>query len=190
MYRARSTLRRLINANAYQLTKFITLTFSENVKDVRVANNCFTGFIKRLKYYLKKNNSADLKYIAVIEFMKNGRVHYHMLSNIPYIENSKLRKIWGNGYVKINKMDKVDNVGAYVCKYMSKQEVGDSRLKGEKSYFTSRNLDKPVEIHDTEEIKRLLGQEGVMEKLVFSSEFQNEYLGKVEYRQFNFNRTV
>ncbi len=55
--RAKKQLRRLINANAGQYgreftTKFLTLTFKENITDPKEANYLFTKFIKRLNYKL------------------------------------------------------------------------------------------------------------------------------------------
>ena len=50
-----------------------------------------------------------------------------------------------------------DNVGAYVCKYMTKDNE-DPRLVGRKSYLMSRNLDKPQEIYVGINEKDLLQQ--------------------------------
>ena len=74
--------------------------------------------------------------------------------NAPYIKNNKLQEIWGNGFVKINNIDNVDNVGAYVSEYLRQAEKGqghnleDDRLQGRKSYFSSKGLFKPIEITD------------------------------------------
>jgi hypothetical protein len=56
----------------------------------------------------------------------------------------KIKAAWGNGNIKINAIDDVDNVGAYVCKYM-RDHIGD-RTREKKSYFTSRGLYKPIKI--------------------------------------------
>ena len=55
MQRAKTDVRRLINSNAYDLTKFLTLTFKENVTDLDYCHNEFKKYIKRLKYNYRKN---------------------------------------------------------------------------------------------------------------------------------------
>jgi len=47
--RTRTELRRLINSNP-ELNKFLTLTFAENISDLKVTNHIFGQFIKRLIY--------------------------------------------------------------------------------------------------------------------------------------------
>ena len=148
-------------ANFTSEDKFITLTFNTDVKDIKSANVEFKKFIQRMRYKINKNFS----YIAVIQFMKNGRVHYHMMSDMGFIKKSVLNEIWGNGYIKINRMDKqnngkgVDNVGAYLVKYMNK-DTQDKRLLGNKAYLISRNIKKP-EVLIGEEARDFLIKKGV-----------------------------
>lgn len=188
MTRAKQKVRRLINSNADTLTKFITLTFVENETDLDYCNDQFNKFIKRLKYSFKDKSTFDLKYIVVVEFQERGAVHYHMLANLDYIPNEKLRKIWGNGYVKINRIDRVDNVGAYVTKYM-KKDMADPRLEGRKCYFPSRNLDKPIIYTKKEEVETLAGSLLHQLSPVYETSFCNDYKGKITYRQYNLKRT-
>ena len=113
--RTRTEIRRLVNSNP-QLNKFLTLTFAENITDLKTANYIFNKFILRMNY--KYNN---FEYLAVPEFQKRGAVHYHLLCNLPFIEIAELQELWGQGFVKINKIDDVNNVGAYVSKYLGKE---------------------------------------------------------------------
>lgn len=87
-----------------------------------------------------------------------------MMSDLPYIPHEELEKIWGHGFVGINKIDHVDNVGAYMTRYMA-EDMTDTRLMGEKSYSTSKNLLRPTEfvgdaaeeiikMYDLEKIKK------------------------------------
>lgn len=185
--RSKKGCRRLINSNADILTKFVTLTYAENQKDVKQANHDFKTFIQRLKAWLLKHHpDHDLAYVAVIEFQKRGAVHYHVLFNLPFVANVQLNKIWTHGFVKINKIDHVTNVGSYVVKYMTKDER-DPRLWGKKMYFTSCNLEKPYEFTKKEEIQlieetMLAGQSPVYAKTQLS-----EYLGLMTYEQYNLN---
>lgn len=182
MIKARNRLRRLITANFDENSKFITLTFKDNVTDVKQANKEFKKFIQRMRY--RYNN---FKYIAVIEFQQRGAVHYHMISDLPYIENSQLNKIWGHGFVKINDISHVDNVGAYMIKYMTKDNT-DLRLRGLKSYQTSKNLVRPLEFvgDEVDKIKEIYGLDN--KKIVFANTFTSEYLGIATYKEYNLKR--
>jgi hypothetical protein len=185
--RAKRDLRRLINANVYMYSgfvpKFVTFTFSDNVKDLDYANYEWKKFIQRFKYYLDK----DVKYVVVIEFQKRGAIHYHAIFfNIPYVRSDILKNLWGNGFIKINKIDDVDNIGAYVTKYMTK-DSNDNRLEGRKSYFCSRGLYKPIEIYDKNKIDGLLSH--LSEKKVYENVFENDY-NTIIYKQYNMNKNV
>ena len=187
--RARKEFRRIVNANVGQYgdirPKFYTCTFSENVKDLKEANLVWSKFIKRLNYRVYGKKCSKLQYGVVPQFQGRGAVHYHVIFfNLPYIENKELAEIWGQGFVKINAIDDVDNVGAYVCRYMS-SSFDDERLRGQKAYFFSRGVKKPKEIYldydDLESIKKSLPGQA----MTYKNEFENEYIGKVEYTQYN-----
>lgn len=192
--RARTNLRRLVNANYGQYgseftAKFVTLTFGPNITDLKMANYEYTKFVKRLNYRMFDTKKANLRYTAVVHFQKRGAVHYHVIFyNLPYLKAKELESLWGNGFVKINKIDHVDNVGAYVCKYMTK-EADDERLRGNKCYFSSRSLFRPNEITDKEMVETVAAALPV-ESLVYSSTFENEYLGLITYEQYNLNAII
>lgn len=181
--RAARDLRRIINTNINDKSKFVTLTFADNVCDLKTANYEFKKFRQRLEYFLDKR----IKYSVVVEFQKRGAVHFHTIFfNIPYIKNSDLENLWGNGFVKINKIDNVDNVGAYVCKYMTK-DLADKRLEGNKCYFTSRNLNKPIILKEKDlvdsTVNALQGN-----NLVYENVFKNDF-NTTHYLQYNIKRT-
>lgn len=189
--RRRDMVRRLAcsNFNA-QYDKFFTLTFAANKTDVKECNYIFMKFIQRLKYKYKK----DLKYLAVIEFQKRGAVHYHVLSNIPYIPQDELQELWGEGFVYINAITHVDNIGAYIVKYMTKDNT-DERLQGLKAYLFSRNLKRPEELlnHNLKDFdkleKKLYSKYKINElKAVYESNFDTFHLGSCTYKQYNIKR--
>ena len=183
--RAKRTVKRLINTNIGEYSKFVTLTFKDNITDIKIANYEFKKFKQRLERYLKHK----LQYVAVIEFQKRGAIHYHVVMfNAPYIKVSKLRQIWRNGFVKINKIDNVDNVGAYVCKYMTKASCNDDRLKGQKMYFSSRGLEKPIEVKDKEKVENL-AVALPSDYLTYENKFVNDY-NTIIYKQYNLNKRV
>jgi hypothetical protein len=176
--RTRSQIRRIINSNP-DFTKFVTLTFKENVEDVDVANNHFNKFVKRLNY-----RYSDFKYISIIEFQHRGAVHYHFLCNLPFIDSSELAEIWKHGFIKINKIEHVDNLGAYVCKYLQK-DITNKKLFNKKKFFCSKNIEKPIEIRDDKIIDDLILQYGFdKSKPDYEGNFTGEYIGKVGYTTF------
>jgi hypothetical protein len=122
---------------------------------------------------------------VVPEFTKKGRVHYHVIFyNLPYVKADKLASIWGQGFIKINKIDNCDNVGAYVSKYMTKDNW---EIQGKKSYFNSRGLFEPIEIVEQKEVESLM-HSLPLENVTYSATFDNEYLGTITYNQYNFNQ--
>lgn len=186
--RARNMIRRLVLANFDKHSKFITLTFRENLQDVKKANYEFKKFINRLRYKFKDDEKHKrFKYIAVIEFQQRGAVHYHMISDLPYISNDELNKVWGNGFVKINDISHVDNVGAYIVKYMSK-ELRDERLSGLKAYQCSKGLERPI-VYRGYEADLLIESLGLNDKkIVFAGIYGSEYNGMIMYREYNLTR--
>mgnify|MGYP000241990373 FL=1 len=140
----RFDIKRIIDCNFDDKSTFLTLTFRKNIQDIERANREFTLFIKRLKRYLK---NQQLKYIATWELQQRGAIHYHLvLFSVPYIKNDKLSELWGNGFIKINKIKetvKTEAVGVYITKYFVKDL--DKKANQKKAYFSSRNLIKPKE---------------------------------------------
>lgn len=192
--RARQNIRRLalVNFSNTEKSKFITLTFADtnkfDITNVEDTNKEFKKFIQRMR-----RRYGNFKYLAVIEYQdKNGRgaVHYHMLSDLPYIPNDELNKIWRNGFVKINQIKHIDNIGAYIVKYMGKESYDgrDYRLDGKKLYLTSKNLKRSM-VFRGEYAKSIIRKLDLFNKKeVFTNEFDSEYHGKVIYREYNLKR--
>jgi len=187
--RTRMNIMRLVNSNSDFLT-FLTLTFDENkfenkkdITEFEKCNYCFKTFVLRLKHHF-----PDIKYLAVPEFQGDyyfrtgikkefgGAIHYHLLLD-QKIDSKIMEKIWGNGFVKINKIQAINNVGLYVSKYLSKESF-NKKYFGKKKFFYSRNLNRPKEYkgQDCEPILADLSQL----KLVYEKEFENKYRGKVK----------
>ena len=176
--RARSAIRRLVNSNS-DLNKFLTLTFADNVTDFIKANAEFENFIKRVRRIYK-----DFKYLAVPEFQKRGAIHYHLLCNLEFVDVNEFAKIWGFGFIRLNKITNVDNVGAYVCKYLGKMNF-DKRLFKKKKFFYSRNLLKPLVVDKLSEVLDLLSFFNLksLDKK-FNITFDSKWFGVVEYTQY------
>ncbi len=174
--RTKTEIRRIVNSNPH-LNKFMTLTFADNLTDLKTANYLFNQFIKRVSY-----RYPNFEYFAVPEFQKRGAVHYHLLCNLPYIEMNALEYMWGHGMVNIRKVDEVNNLGAYMSKYLGK-ELFSGRMFGKKKFFRSQTLKTPVELLSwwaTKFIDKFLS----LLSPVFEKTFESEYMGEVEYKAY------
>lgn len=172
--RTRGKICRLINANP-DLNNFLTLTFKENFTDLKEANLIFKKFIKRLKYAY-----PELKYLAVPEFQKRGAVHYHVLLNLGYVENSELAAIWDQGFVMINTIRHVRNIGLYISKYIGK-DLFDKRYFGMRKVLYSRNLDRPKIIVFARSVKEYLLKQATNLKQLFEKSYVSDWQGKIDY---------
>jgi len=194
--RARNNIRRLALSNFDNRSKFLTLTFRENMQDLEEANKLFKAFMRKMR-----KERPDLKYIAVIEFQDGdrredgkgrGAIHYHLLCNLSYMRVEKIRKYWrdvvGEGNIDLQKIDHVDNVGAYIIEYMTK-ESADPRLQGKKMYQCSKGLDKPKELIGAQAeylYEKMLEEK---RKKVYSSSYENKQTSnQVFYEEYNLRR--
>lgn len=165
---------RIVDCNFDNKTKFLTLTFKENIQDINITNKEFKYFIQRLNYYLFHTKIQTLKYIATWEKQKRGAIHYHVIFfDFPYIAKETLQQIWGHGFIKINRIDvdSKENRGRYLSKYFGK----DLELKEhkKKAFFKSQNLKMPIVE------KRILTDNILNSFLQENIIFQKEYTRKV-----------
>jgi len=175
-HRTRERIRHMVNSNP-DLDKFLTLTFKRNLTSVPEANYEFKKFAQRLKYHYKK----DLKYLTVLEFQKRGAVHFHSILSLPYVKKDLLDSLWGHGFIKINRLNSCNNIGAYVSKYIGKEPM---LLKGKKKFFYSKNLQKPYETANKQVIDHMLSS-GIIsaETLVFEHSYESVPYGKISFEQ-------
>jgi len=188
LWLVRAQIRRLVDANVKRYgyePVFLTFTFAENITSVSVANKMFSDFIERLNY----NYSTRFAYLTVVEFQKRGAVHYHCIFfNMPlHIEENErkervIAKLWGHGFVDIERVRSARRVGPYVCKYLDKA-VHDERLRGQKAYFTSRGLLRPRLYRDEERIDNFLNTHIL--DLEHSVEYVSKHYSKVSYKTYN-----
>jgi hypothetical protein len=104
--RSRSRLRRIVFVNFYAWkdkngytipSKFLTLTFKENIQDLKSANRHFTKFVQKINYDFRSSIIGSLKYVCVPEFQKRGAIHYHLvLFNFPFVHSvfKRIRRLW------------------------------------------------------------------------------------------------
>ena len=155
-------------------TKFVTLTFKENIQEILITNREFKYFIQRLNYYLYHTKTQLLKYLATWEKQKRGAIHYHVIFfDFPYIAKEKLQDLWSHGFIKINRIDvdSKENRGRYLSKYFGKDL--DLKEHKKKAFFKSQNLKVPHEtkVMLTEDILHDLQKENIV--------FQKEYTRQI-----------
>jgi hypothetical protein len=201
LHRAQTRCSRLINANATGYDLFVTLTVgnADFGSDLVRMNHEFGLCIKRLEYDLNKGKPKKdwikVKYIAVPEiqwkrFEKYGvKVwHFHVvLFGLGYIDNKKLSRIWKHGFVRINRINKVDNLGVYVTAYMEK-DFACEELIGRRHFLGSIGLEEPLEVRGFS-VDELLARQGINESCFeYGNSYKNEFLGAVNFRRYNLKK--
>ena len=146
LYRARQMVRRLIWSNQGKYTKFVTLTYRETELDRRRVQRNVTTFVQAMR-----RKGYDMKYLYVLEHQtergekegNEGAWHVHMVLFVEeYIPKETLDKCWPHGWVWINAIDDVNNLGAYVCKYITKENTAEFE---QNVYCASKGLKRPEE---------------------------------------------
>ena len=127
-----SRLRDLLNTNITDVSKcrWVTLTYAENMTNSKRLYEDFKNFNKRMRYALSKDG-YKYEYIVCMEPQGRGAWHAHLVmifeGQAPYIKNEFMSSIWGHGFVKVKKLEDVDNVGAYLTAYLGDMEISDAR---------------------------------------------------------------
>ena len=132
LYKTFANARAVINANVTDVSKvrWCTLTYAENMTDPKRLYKDFQQFNQRFQYYCKQKGYSKPEYIVMMEPQGRGAWHAHLLyiwqdQKAPYIANQEFREMWGHGFVRIKKLDNVDNVGAYLTAYLGDMEIDE-----------------------------------------------------------------
>ncbi len=204
IYRAKSEFRRLIFSNAWAYKNnrnkripplFLTLTFTDNIVDIKKANREFSKFIQRFNDFLFKSKKMQLKHVTVPQFQERGAVHYHcVFFNMPYIEKkvyTTIRKIWNRGkFIKLEKVYTAQGIFNYLSRYMMKDFL-DGRLFSKKRYFSSRSLLRPLILRDDIAIEILMRQ--IIPQyttLKHEGVYPSDYCGNIEFKNFELKFNV
>jgi len=175
----------------YKLT-FITLTLSAiqgTNPDKKIKRELLNHWLITAKRQFNVSH-----YLWKAETQKNGNIHFHITTN-RYIDSQKLRDSWNNiqnklGYVDlfnekhnhinpnstdIHSVKNIHKMGAYVAKYISKNEK-DRRLVEGKIFDCSNNLKSKnrceIEIHN-EDIAILYKLSDILhERMIYSDYFK------------------
>lgn len=132
LYKTFANARAVINANVTDVSKvrWCTLTYAENMTDPKRLYEDFRNFNWRFQYYCKTHGYSKPEYIVMMEPQGRGAWHAHLLyiwqdQKAPYISNQDFRELWVHGFVRIKKLDNVDNVGAYLTAYLGDMEIDE-----------------------------------------------------------------
>jgi len=87
LIRSKNQMIRIVNINLDKFTSFLTLTFEDKITDLTIAGEEYHKFISKIK-----RTFPEFLCVAVPEFQKNGRVHYHLLTNINYYEDDLINE--------------------------------------------------------------------------------------------------
>lgn len=178
IHRTKKNIKNITNSNP-QLTKFLTLTFKKNVNDIDYANYEFMQFVKRMKF-----KYIDFQYLAVIEFQKRGAVHYHIICNLPYVNKKLIAKKWRHGFIKIKRIKRINNMGGYISKYVSK-DSDNMKLFNKKKFFHSKDLYMPLEIINEWQFNNYYNNFDIENRdPVFEKTIESEYRGKIKIKQY------
>lgn len=150
MRRTQDNLVLTIDSNVNHWSKFITLTFEKPIIDRQQAMDLFNNFTKRFKQAFNE----PLKYVGVTERQLKrgikednaGSWHFHLVVfNNKKLDFLLLKETWQYGSVDIKKIDKVQNLGKYLGKYLSKS---NNNGINKKSVIKSYGLNKPTMLYD------------------------------------------
>lgn len=125
-------LRDYINTNVVEpdKCKWITLTYAKNMQDTNQLYKDFQKFMQKLRYQYK---SYNIEYIAAMEPQARGAWHCHCIvifdKVAPFIPNSSIEKLWQQGFTKTNKLEDIDNIGAYLTAYLGDMEFTKENIQ-------------------------------------------------------------
>jgi len=133
--RTRYTLYHLIRCNQEKVNIFVTLTYKENVLDLKRAKNDYKLFIKRLNYEVGEN----CRYVCVPERQERGAVHFHCLFfGLPFRPLKVFKDLWPHGDARFERSKQLRSIASYVAKYVTKHSFDFP--KGTRIIMRSRNL--------------------------------------------------
>lgn len=125
-------LRDYINTNVVEPNncKWITLTYKNNMTDSKQLYNDFKRFMTRFKRRFKE---YKIEYIVACEPQSRGAWHMHLIIIFdrvaPFIPNATIEKLWEQGFTKTNKLEDIDNIGAYLTAYLGDMEFTEENMQ-------------------------------------------------------------
>lgn len=154
--RSRQSVRRIIWCNVTPHTKFLTLTCGDTCLELKVFQRKLQTFFQAMT-----RKGYKLSYLYVLERQlergaKEGNAgswHAHIVVfNDEKIPLDVLNSCWKHGYTDIKILnglrcrddEKIKDIGAYVCKYITKDTVLEL---GSHCFRCSKGLKRPLEVN-------------------------------------------
>lgn len=141
--------RDLINTNVTDVSRcrWVTLTYAENMTDSKRLLTDTRVFVRDMR-----KQFGRFEYITAAEPQGRGAWHQHMImifpSVAPYLENSVVASIWKQGFVNIQALNDIDNIGAYLSAYLGDVEVNES--------VNNRDIPPGLSVKETDSGKRFV----------------------------------
>lgn len=98
--------------------KWVTLTYAENMTDTERLYKDFKLFVRKTR-----REYGHFEYIVACEPQERGAWHMHVImlfeGKAPYMANRDVFQLWGQGFVDVQNVKNVDNLGAYLSAYLA-----------------------------------------------------------------------
>ncbi len=173
LFKSRSDFIDIINHNFTTRDILITLTY-DGEEDPEIIKYNFNNFIKKIKYRFGK----EIKYCYVKYKQERGVYHYHIVTDINFIEKETIKKIWSYGRSQISKIKNVNAIATYMANHINKDTVGKKGYKS-KVFQVSRTCIKPSWIYgeDADNILYTIPSEY---KKKFNKKYNTEMYGEMD----------
>jgi len=183
--RSRNRIYRLIHGNACKHGNykpvFTTYTFAESVSDYDEACYYFKAFIRKLRHFF----GSKIQYLCIPEIQKQREAkygvavwHFHtVFFNLPYLDRIKHSELWGKGRTNIQIVKDLNDIGAYVSKYLSK-DILNSKLYGKRVLHVSKGLFQPYDVFHKEGVDEVLAN-----GMIPISSFEGVNYKQVKYKK-------
>lgn len=160
---------------------FGTYTFEKSITDLDIALTHYRRYIRRLNNYTGKK----IRYVAVpqIQWQRYKKTkqkvwHFHFVFfNLPKIDFDTNDKLWGQGYVNMQFIKKISDIGAYIAGYMTKKDFKEIPFN-RRFYYCSTKLKRPKDFFHKSSIEKLLKNDKVKEV----SEYKGASYKQIKYK--------
>lgn len=173
LYKSRSDFIDIVNYNFTTKDTLITLTY-EDEEDPAVIKTNFDKFIKKIKYRF----GNEIKYAYVKYKQRRGVYHYHIVTDINFIEKDNLEKIWSYGRSQISKIKNVNAIATYMANHINKETIGEKEYRA-RVFQTSRTCIKPNWIYG-EDAENILYTISSDYKEKFNKKYNTEMYGEMD----------
>lgn len=142
---ARKKLQVLVNANFTIGDLWFDLHYNhrEEPGSLEQAGKDLTKYLRKVRDEFKAAGD-DLKYIAVTERGKEGKIHHHVLMNAGVLSMERVGMIWGMGYGRFEFVYSADltTLADYIFK-QGEQSFREDDTASRKRWRSSKNLVRP-----------------------------------------------